>query len=134
MDRSYISQTIRLVSALLARYDYTLLSLSCSDQVLIFVKNVNVPGQQNQPKPEPSPIVESPAREVTDEDKNVLQNLLGEETAQAVMTLYDTIVAAGTTRLDSTANSVKFPQMEREVRGKVHKVGCLFHWYMHQAY
>lgn len=125
MDRFSISQTIQLVSGSLARYSCFLISLSCSDRMLISVQNIYVPGQHNQPKPEPSPVVAAPAREVTDEDKNALQNLLGDDTAQAVITLYDTIVAAGTTRLDSTANSVKFPQMEREVRGKVHQVGCL---------
>lgn len=125
MDRSYISQTTQLVSGPPARYGCALVSLSYTDQVLIFVKNIFVPGQHNQPKPEPSPVVAAPAREITDEDKNALQNLLGDDTAQAVITLYDTIIAAGTTRLDSTANSVKFPQMEREVRGKVHQVGCL---------
>lgn len=98
------------------------------------MQNIYVPGQHNQPSPAPSPVVlDAPAREITDEDKSALKNLLGDVTASALLTLYDNIVASGTTRLDSTANSVKFPQMQREVRGKVHQVGCLLLLMMHQA-
>lgn len=93
------------------------------------MQNIYVPGQHNQPNPVPSPVVAAaPAREVTDEDKSALKSLLGDDTALALLSLYDNIVASGTTRLDSTANSVKFPQMEREVRGKVHQVGCLCYY------
>ncbi|KAJ4391486.1 multisubstrate pseudouridine synthase 7 [Gnomoniopsis smithogilvyi] len=84
--------------------------------------NIYIPGQkQNQPDSTSSPAVAAPAREVTDEDKGTLQSLLGDATTSAVLALYDTTVASGNTRLDPKANSVKFPQMEREDRGRVHK-------------
>lgn len=90
---------------------------------LIFIQNIYIPGQkQKQPEPTPSPAAPAPAREITDEDKGTLQSLLGDVTTSAVLALYDSTVASGNTGLDPKANSVKFPQMEREDRGRVHKV------------
>ncbi|KAJ4414587.1 multisubstrate pseudouridine synthase 7 [Gnomoniopsis sp. IMI 355080] len=84
--------------------------------------NVYIPGQKhNQPNPTPSPAAVAPAREITDEDKAALRSLLGDVTTSAVLGLYDNTVASGNTGLDPKANSVKFPQMEREDRGRVHK-------------
>ncbi|CAN8096657.1 unnamed protein product [Discula destructiva] len=82
--------------------------------------NIHIPGQNNKPSPAPDAVVVAPARVIPDEDKAILQSLLGEATTSSVLNLYAQTVASGSIRLDPKANAVKFPPMDREVRGKVH--------------
>lgn len=86
------------------------------------MQNIHIPGHQIKPNPVSSPEVAISARVITNEDKSSLQGLLGDVTTNAVLALYDATIASGNNRLDPKANAVKFPQMERHDRGKVHKV------------
>lgn len=89
------------------------------DQELTSSQNIYIPGQLNKGAPNAPP-----AREVSDEDKTILQSLLGDATTSSVLSLYDRTVASGQERLAPKDNSVQFPPMEREIRGKVHGVSC----------
>lgn len=60
-----------------------------------------------------------------------LQKLVDVEASTALTSLYEKIVASGSTRLDIKANTVKLPPMDRSIRGQVHQVSrfpivCLF--------
>ncbi|POS78862.1 pseudouridine synthase TruD/Pus7 [Diaporthe helianthi] len=94
--------------------------------------DVHIPGQPHQnpqigansaPTSEAQASSSSGASsvQVHDEDFNVLCELLGQPTTQALKELYERIGASGNSRLDPRANSVKFPAMERSQRGKVHQ-------------
>lgn len=64
-------------------------------------------------------------RAITEEDKKSLQKLLGSATTTALIALYERVNSSGSQRLDPQENSVKFPPMERENRGQVHKVRAI---------
>lgn len=90
-------------------------------QELTSSKNLLIPNQNDKSIPA-AKAVAAPARVIPDEDKTILQSLLGDATTTSILELYDLTVASGHKRLDAKTNSVNFPPMEREVRSKVHGV------------
>ncbi|KUI65571.1 Multisubstrate pseudouridine synthase 7 [Cytospora mali] len=76
---------------------------------------------RNQQSAAPTLVDGAQSPQISEEDTIALQKLLGESTAQALKELYERIGASGTNRLDPKANSVKFPHMERDQRGQVHR-------------